>query len=132
MMASKSGLRSVPSTPGSVAAQRRHWRRGWEVDLVLVSVEVQEELFHSLTTSAILASGRSTLLTTSTTGRRAARALRSTKRVWGSGLGGVDEQEDPSTMVSPARPRAEVGVARGVDDVELHTAVAHGVFLARS
>ena len=48
------------------------------------------------------ASGRSTLLTTRTTGRRASRALRSTNRVWGSGPSEASTSRAmASTMDSP-------------------------------
>ena len=56
----------------------------------------------SWTTSSMRASGRSTLLTTSTTGSRASRALRSTNRVWGSGPSEASTRSrTPSTMVRP-------------------------------
>ena len=42
-------------------------------------------------------------------------------------LGGIDEQQHPVDHRQPALHfSAEVGVAGGVDDVELHVAVAHG------
>ncbi len=56
----------------------------------------------SETTSSIRASGRSTLLTTTITGSLASRALRSTKRVWGSGPSDASTSSTtPSTMDSP-------------------------------
>ena len=56
----------------------------------------------SSTTSAHRASGRSVLLTTSTTGRPAASVLRSTKRVCGSGPSLASTRSTtPSTMDSP-------------------------------
>src|SRR5881392_3601131 len=58
-------------------------------------------------TSGARASCRSILLTTTTAGSPRPRALASTNRVWGRGLS------------------AEVCVARGVDDVDLHAAVRH-------
>src|SRR3954453_19395106 len=56
----------------------------------------------SWTTSAMRASGRSILLTTRTTGSLASSALRSTKRVWGSGPSEASTSSStPSTIVSP-------------------------------
>ena len=56
----------------------------------------------SETTSSIRASGRSTLLTTTITGSLASRALRSTKRVWGSGPSDASTSSTtPSTMDNP-------------------------------
>ena len=71
------------------------------------------------------ASGRSTLLTTRITGSRASSALRSTKRVCGSGPSlGVDEQQHAvDHREAPLDLAAEVGVAGRVDDVDLHAAV---------
>ena len=56
----------------------------------------------SCTTSSIRASGRSVLLTSRITGRCAARALRSTKRVCGSGPSEASTRRTtPSTMDRP-------------------------------
>jgi hypothetical protein len=56
----------------------------------------------SSTTSAMRASGRSTLLITRTTGSLASRALRSTNRVWGSGPSlASTSSSTPSTIDSP-------------------------------
>src|SRR5215217_8896106 len=58
--------------------------------------------YTSSTTSAMRASGRSTLLTTRITGSRASSALRSTKRVCGSGPSDASTSSStPSTIVSP-------------------------------
>ena len=58
--------------------------------------------YTSSTTSAIRASGRSTLLTTRITGSRPSSALRSTKRVCGSGPSDASTSSStPSTIVSP-------------------------------
>ena len=68
------------------------------------------------------ASGRSTLFTTRITGSRAWSALRSTKRVCGSGPSdGVDEQQHAvDHRQAPLDLAAEVGVAGRVDDVDRH------------
>ena len=75
---------------------------------------------------SIRASGRSILLMTRITGSRRSSALRSTNRVWGSGPSlASTSSSTPSTIVKPALHLApEVGVAGGVDDVELDAAVA--------
>ena len=75
------------------------------------------------------ASGRSTLLMHSTTGILRASALRSTKRVCGSGPSlGVDEQHDAVDHRQAALDLAtEVGVAGGVDDVDRHAVGDAGV-----
>ena len=81
----------------------------------------------SWTTSSTRASGRSTLLTTRTTGRRASSAFRSTNRVWGSGPSEASTSSStPSTIVSAALDlAAEIRVPRRVDDVDLDIAEAH-------
>src|SRR4029450_9205666 len=82
-------------------------------------------LYTSSTTSAIRASGRSTLLTTRITGSFASSALRRTKRVCGRGPSlGSTSSSTPATIVSPPPPPPEVGVAGRVDDVELDAPVA--------
>jgi hypothetical protein len=73
-----------------------------EVDLVLVGVEVEEELLDLGDDLVDARVGRSTLLTTSTIGSRASSALRSTKRVWGSGPSlASTSSSTPSTIVMP-------------------------------
>src|ERR1700749_4093839 len=80
--------------------------------------------YTSSTTSAMRASGRSTLLITRMIGRRRSSALRSTKRGCGSGPSEASTRRSgPATLVPD--PAAEVGVARRVDDVELDLAVLH-------
>ena len=71
------------------------------------------------------ASGRSVLLTSRMTGSFASSALRSTKRVCGSGPSArVDEQHDAVDHGQAALDlAAEVGVAGGVDDVDGDRAV---------
>src|SRR5712691_11709878 len=68
------------------------------------------------------ASGRSTLLTTSTTGSRASRALRNTKRVCGSGPSlASTSSRTPSTIVRPRSTSPPKSACPGVsDDVDLH------------
>ena len=99
-----------------------------ELDLRLVGVEVEEELVDLVDDLLGRASGRSTLLTTSTTGSLCSSALRSTNRVCGSGPSRrVDEQEHAVDHRQPALDlAAEVGVAGRVDDVDLHVAEPHG------
>ena len=58
----------------------------------------------SETTPSMRASGRSVLLTTRITGSLAARALRSTKRVWGSGPS--EESTSSTTPSTMDRPRS--------------------------
>ena len=72
------------------------------------------------------ASGRSTLLTTRITGSRASSALRSTKRVCGSGPSEASTSSStPSTIVSPRSTSPPKSAWPGrVDDVELDAAVA--------
>src|SRR5919202_1413130 len=66
------------------------------------STRSMKSSYVSSTTSAIRASGRSTLLTTRMTGSRACRALRSTNRVCGSGPSDASTSSAmPSTMDSP-------------------------------
>ena len=81
------------------------------------------------------ASGRSTLLTTSTTGRSPCQRLAQHEPGLGErALGGVDQQHDAVDHRQSALDlAAEVGVAGGVDDVDRHrpvggagTGVAHG------
>ena len=113
---SKSGLRpSAPATRSTGGRGRRVDRRAagagvavhdGEADLVLVGVEVEEQLLHLVRRPRRRASLRSTLFTTRITGRRASRALRSTKRVCGSGPSAASTSSStPSTIVRPARPR---------------------------
>ncbi len=72
------------------------------------------------------ASGRSTLFTTSTTGRPGLERLAEHEAgLRERALGGVHEQHHPVHHRQAALDlAAEVGVARGVDEVELHVAVA--------
>ena len=88
----------------------------------------------SSTTSAIRASGRSTLLTIGTTGSPASNALRSTKRGLGPGtIGGVDEQHRAVDHREGAFDlAAEVGVARRVDDVQAAGAEPEGGLLGEN
>ena len=65
-------------------------------------------------------SGRSTLLTTMMTGSWAWRALRSTKRVCGSGpFRGIDQEDDAVDHGQASlNLTTKVGVAGGVDNVD--------------
>ena len=85
----------------------------------------------SSTTSAIRASGRSTLFTIGTTGSPDSKALRSTKRGLGPGtIRGVDEQHRAVDHREGAFDlAAEVGVAGGVDDVQAAGAEPEGGLL---
>src|SRR3954462_11295952 len=79
------------------------------------------------------ASGRSTLLTTSTTGSRAASALRSTKRVWGRGPSlASTSSSTPSTIVSPRSTSPPKSACPGVSTMLIFTpAYRTDVFLSR-
>ena len=70
---------------------------------------------------------------TTTGGRPRSNALRSTKRVCGSGpFGGVDQQHDAVHHRQHALDlAAEVGVARRVDDVDQDVAVVDGGVLGQ-
>ena len=75
-----------------------------EVDAFLDDIlgEAQQQVVDSETTSSMRASGRSTLLTHRITGSLASRALRSTKRVCGSGPSEASTSSTtPSTMEMP-------------------------------
>ena len=87
----------------------------------------------SWTTSSMRASGRSTLLTTSTTGQAGLERLAQHEAGLGErALGGVDQEEDAVDHgQAPLDLAAEVGVAGGVDDVDLHAAVEHGGVLGQ-
>ena len=72
------------------------------------------------------ASGRSTLLMTRITGSRASSALRSTKRVCGSGPSAASTSSSTPSTIASARstsPPKSAWPGR-VDDVDLHAAVA--------
>jgi hypothetical protein len=85
-----------------------------EVDLVLVGVEVEEELLDLVDDLVDAGVGPVDLVDHQDTGSRASRALRSTKRVWGSGPSEAStSRSTPSTMVSPARPRRRSRRGRG-------------------
>ena len=79
------------------------------------------------------ASGRSTLFTTSTTGNRDSRALRSTKRVWGSGPSlASTSSSTPSTMASARSTSPPKSAWPGVSTMLIVTPwVRTAVFLAR-
>ena len=87
----------------------------------------------SWTTSSMRASGRSTLLTTSTTGSRASRALRSTNRVWGRGPSEAStSSRTPSTMVRPRSTSPPKSACPGVSMMLILTPLWRtAVFLAR-
>ena len=73
-----------------------------ELDLLLVGVEVEEQLVDLVDDLGDARVGRSTLLTTRITGSSASSALRSTKRVCGSGPSEASTSSStPSTIVRP-------------------------------
>jgi hypothetical protein len=73
-----------------------------EVDLVLVGAEVDEQLVDLVDDLGDARVRRSTLLTTRITGSLPSSALRSTKRVCGSGPSDASTSSStPSTIVSP-------------------------------
>ncbi len=79
--------------------------------------------YTSFTTSVIRASGRSTLLTTSNTGSRASSALRSTKRVCGSGPSLASTRSStPSTMRRPRSTSPPKSAWPGVSTMLIFTA----------
>ncbi len=84
-------------------------------------------------TSSMRASGRSTLLTTRITGRRASSALRSTKRVCGSGPSQASTSSStPSTIVSPRSTSPPKSAWPGVSTMLILTPRwCTAVFLAR-
>ena len=121
-----SGRRRARRARGRPSRRARSRRRSGTRS-ALVGVEVEEELVDLVARPPRRARrARSILLTTSTTGRRASSALRSTKRVCGSGPSlASTSSSTPSTIVRPALDlAAEVGVAGRVDDVDLHAADA--------
>src|SRR5919204_1766196 len=79
------------------------------------------------------ASGRSTLLTTRITGRWFSSALRSTKRVWGSGPSDASTSSStPSTIVSPRSTSPPKSACPGVSTMlSLTSPYWTAVFLAR-
>ncbi len=87
----------------------------------------------SWTTSSMRASGRSILLMTSTTGSRPSSALRSTKRVWGSGPSEASTSSStPSTIVSPRSTSPPKSACPGVSMMfNLVSPYWTAVFLAR-
>ena len=100
---------------------------------MLVSVEVQEELFHLVDDFGDPGVGAVDLVDHEYDRQASGEGLAEYEaRLGQRALGGVDEQEDPVDHGEPPLDlAAEVGVARGVDDVELHTAVAHGGVLGQ-
>src|SRR3954447_24894129 len=89
--------------------------------------------YTSSTTSLVRASGRSTLLTTSTTGSFASSALRRTKRVCGSGPSEASTRSStPSTIVSPRSTSPPKSAWPGVSTMLIFTSPRWtAVFLAR-
>src|SRR5215218_4046411 len=91
----------------------------------------------SWTTSAMRASGRSTLLITRITGSLASSVLRSTKRVWGSGPSEASTSSStPSTMESARSTSPPKSACPGVSTMLIVTSPAGpwyvtAVFLAR-
>ncbi len=100
---SNSGRRSSASPSGSSPARPAlafAYTIGNSIWLSSAS-RSRKSSYTSFTTSSLRASGRSTLLTTRITGSRASSALRSTKRVCGSGPSlASTSSRTPSTMVS--------------------------------
>ena len=97
-----------------------------ELDLLLVGVEVEEQLVHLVDHLGHARVGAIDLVDDED--HRQARLQRLAQheaRLRQRALGGVHEQQHPVDHRQPAlHLAAEVGVAGGVDDVELHTVVA--------
>ena len=94
--ASSSAARARPGRPSR--CRRRRGKSIWSSS----ASRSRKSSSTSWTTSSMRASGRSTLLTTRTIGSRASSALRSTKRVWGSGPSlASTSSSTPSTIVMP-------------------------------
>ena len=104
-----------------------------EADLVLVGVEIQEELFdlvHDLGDAGV---GPVDLVDDQDDGQAGLEGLAQHEAGLGQrALGGVDQEQDAVDHVQPPLDlAAEVGVAGGVDDVELHAFPAHGRVLGQ-
>ena len=134
-MAANRGSRSVPSTPCSVAAhparalEKRMGKSIW----CSSASRSRKSSSTSWTTSSMRASGRSTLLITSTTGQPGLQGLAQDEPGLGQGaLGGVHQQQDTVHHgQAPLHLPAEVGVSRGVDDVDLDPVVEDGRVLGQ-
>ena len=134
-MAWKRGSRSVPSTPCSVLAHpaRALAKRMGKSIWCSSASRSRNSSSTSWTTSSMRASARSTLLTTSTTGKPGLERLAQHEAGLGEGpLRGVDQQEDPVDHgQAPLDLPAEVGVPGGVDDVDLDPVVDDGGVLGQ-
>ena len=99
-----------------------------EVDLVLVGVEVEEELLHLVDDLVDAGVGPVDLVDHEHHRQPGLEGLAEHEPGLGEGaLGGVDQQEHAVDHGQATLDlAAEVGVARGVDDVDLHAVVEHG------
>ena len=129
-MVSKSGLRSVPWHVGRIA--RRAVAAGAEergaVELLVRAAEVHEELEHLVHDLVYALVGAVYLVEDEYDAvAQLERAGEDEPGLRHGALGGVDEEDDAVDHLQYALDlAAEVGVARGVDDVYLVVAVAHG------
>ncbi len=104
-----------------------------EVDLLVVGVEVEEELEHLVDDGVDAGVGAVDLVDDQDHRQpRLERLAQDEARLRHRALGGVDQQQHPVDHRQPALDlAAEVGVAGGVDDVELHPAVMQGGVLGQ-
>ena len=104
-----------------------------EADLVLVGVEVEEELLHLVHHLGDAGVGPVDLVDHQHDGQAGLEGLAQDEAGLGErALGGVDQEQDAVDHVQATLDLApEVGVARGVDDVELHAFPAHGRVLGQ-
>ena len=104
-----------------------------EVDLVLVGVEVEEELLHLVDHLVDAGVGPVDLVDHQDHRQPGLEGLAQHEPGLGQGaLGGVDQQQDPVHHgQAPLDLAAEVGVAGGVDDVDLHPVVDDGGVLGQ-
>ena len=134
-MAWKSGSRSVPSTPCSVRGPPGPGvgEEDGEVDLVLVGVEVEEELLHLVDHLVDAGVGPVHLVDHQHDREPGLEGLAQHEAGLGEGsLRGVDQQEDAVDHgQAPLDLAAEVGVAGGVDDVDLDPVVDDGGVLGQ-
>ena len=110
-----------PAGPGAGVEDR-------EVDLVLVGVEVEEQLLHLVDDLGDAGVGTVHLVDHQHDRQAGLQRLAEHEPGLGEGsLGGVDQEEDAVHHgQAPLHLAAEVGVAGGVDDVDLDPAVEHG------
>ena len=121
----------VEAAPGDALAGIRVDDR--EVELLVRGIQGGEEVERSSSsTQSGRAFGRSISLMTTTAGSPASSAFLRTKRFWGRGPSTASTRSrTPSTSAAPLDLAAEVGVARGVDDVDLHPPIVNRGILPR-